>query len=323
MSTEERFRAEWLEWRRHGVGASDVAAIIGVSPYASAFSVWAEKAGLTSGPEESEVMEAGRWLELAIGPWFAHRTGLHVAEAQRQCVHPEHEWMRCTADGFVFDYSLSDGWDIADALGLLEIKTSAGWAKWEAVPLHYQTQGQWAMAVTGAAQVWFAVLHARRLGIYELPRNQADIDYLTEAASVFWHDHVLTGVPPDVDGSDATLATLKEMYPRHREGALAPLDDVQAAVTGLRAAREDKAAAEKAEKACKAIIAATMADAEEGTIGGVRVVTYRAQESRRLDAEALRARLPRVAERFTRTTTARIMRTPTPPVTPQPKEPAQ
>ena len=39
-------RAEWLAWRRSGIGASDVAGILGISPWASPFTVWADKLGL-------------------------------------------------------------------------------------------------------------------------------------------------------------------------------------------------------------------------------------------------------------------------------------
>ena len=36
VDTENLTREEWLEWRRHGIGGSDVSAIIGVSPFRTA-----------------------------------------------------------------------------------------------------------------------------------------------------------------------------------------------------------------------------------------------------------------------------------------------
>lgn len=36
-------RAEWLAARRHGIGASEVSAILGLNPYRSCFEVWAQK----------------------------------------------------------------------------------------------------------------------------------------------------------------------------------------------------------------------------------------------------------------------------------------
>jgi predicted phage-related endonuclease len=100
------------------------------------------------------------------------------------------------------------------------------------------------------------------------------------------------------------------MYPDSRPGTVQSLDDVQGAVIGLRAAREDLKAARQAEDECKAIIAATLADAEEGTIDGKTAVTYRSHDRRDIDVDRLRLRHPDIAERYTTVTTVRTMRTP-------------
>jgi predicted phage-related endonuclease len=75
-------RPVWLDWRRTRVGGSDVSAILGISNYGSPWSVWAEKVGLIGDEPSDELMEAGRWLEHAIAPWFSDRTGLHVIGTQ-------------------------------------------------------------------------------------------------------------------------------------------------------------------------------------------------------------------------------------------------
>ena len=36
-------RSEWLEARRAGIGASDIAAIMGISPWSTPFQIWASK----------------------------------------------------------------------------------------------------------------------------------------------------------------------------------------------------------------------------------------------------------------------------------------
>ena len=58
-------RAEWLRWRRSGIGASDIAALLGISPWASPFSVWADKLGLLPDEEldDDDVREFGRRLD--------------------------------------------------------------------------------------------------------------------------------------------------------------------------------------------------------------------------------------------------------------------
>lgn len=294
----------WLDWRRQGLGASDVAAILGLSPWASRWSLWADKTGLTRDQADTEDMEFGRWAELMIGPWFEHRTGLHVACQQERCEHPELSWARCTLDGRVFESPNSD-----QPLGVLEIKTVRSSAPWDEIPAHYQCQAQWQMFVTGAERVWFAVLHRRRLEVYQLERDEADIALIAAEAESFWSDHVVAGVAPDVDGSDATWRALTAVWPEHTPGVGVELgSDGAAWVQELLDARAGRRAAEKAENAAKARLAAALGDAEEGVVDGRRVVTFRAQTTKRLDADRLRRERPDVAAEFEKSTTVRVMR---------------
>jgi len=265
---------EWLAWRGQGVGASDVAAILGISPWASPWSVWATKAGLLAPPEPTAEMEAGHWLELAVGPWFAHRTGLHVAGEQTWCTHPEHAHHRCTVDGFVFE---SEHSDIADALGVLEIKTSQPGRAWDEVPAHYAAQCLWQMHVTGLDRVWVAVLRGRRLDILEMERDQAEIDFVVSRVDAFWERHVLTGTPPPVDGHRATLDALAQVWPEHTPGKAVDIDDLAHVLDDWRAAKDEQKAAREREKAAAAELIARLEDAEEGLVAGERAVTWRQQ----------------------------------------------
>lgn len=313
MAEVEQDRAAWLEWRRGGLGASDVAAVLGLSPWSSPWSLWADKVGLLGADSDDEAREFGRWAEHMIAPWFEHRTGLTVGCAQEQLVHPAAPWARCTLDGRVFD---GPGWTSrGDCLGGLEIKTDYLSRRWETIPAYYQAQGQWQCHIGEFERVWFPVLHGRRLEIYELERDDADIEFLVETAEAFWNDHVLAGVPPDVDGSEATMSALAEVYPAHTPGCTVVLDDEGIeAVADLAAARAEKKRAEQAERAAKAIIAAHLADAEEGTGPGAdeaqRLVSWRSQKRTDLDKGRLRAEHPDLYKDYETVTTMRVMRVP-------------
>ena len=162
--------AEWLQWRRGGIGGSEVAALVGLSPFASPMSVWASKTGLTGDIEDNEYMEFGRRAEPMIAPWFTDRTGLAIIGAQTQCEHPDNPTHRCTVDGFVVE---DDRATIAQALGVAEIKTTGD--DWTEIPDAYQCQGQWQMWVTGTHHCWFPTLHGRKFRIHEMPRDDRAI----------------------------------------------------------------------------------------------------------------------------------------------------
>ena len=269
-------RADWLTWRRGGLGGSDLPAVLGISPWSSPFAVWVDKVGLLPAEDdETDFMEFGRWAELMIGPWFASRTGLTVAGEQTWCSHPGEPWQRCTVDGFVLD---DPDACLADARGLMQIKTTAPGRRWEEIPAHIQAQEQWEMHVTGLDHVWLPVLHGRRLEVYELERDQDDIDMMIDRARSFWFDNVLAQQPPPIDGSDATERALKALYPEATPGKSIELDPDQ--WTDLRqlgnAKVTERAAAAQAKELTNRIRAA-MGDAYEGTIGGRRAVTLGTQ----------------------------------------------
>lgn len=302
---------EWLMWRRGGLGASDVAAVLGISPWASPYTMFLDKTGQRE-DEDTEAMEAGRMLEPAIGPWFEQRTGLVVMGEQMWCTHPEHEWARATLDGIVCESPEST---FADALGGLEIKTTSDpIAKWdEGIPAMYQAQAQWQMFVTGMERTWFAVLHANfglKLRTYELERDDIDIKLLLERCSKFWFDHVVARVPPEVDGHDATTEALKSLDADPDEDVVNldadPLVMIAIAQRGATKLRIKRAKAELAEYENR--IRAALGTATVGKSALAKSVTWKAQDETRIDPDALRARLPRVAARFSNTSTIRVLR---------------
>lgn len=265
-------RDEWLAWRRQGIGASDVAAILGISPWDSPWSIWADRLGLLPPKDVTEEMEAGHWLERSVGPWFAHRTGLTIVGEQVCCERPG-SIARCSVDLLVADGSANQG---ADAL--TQIKTAGFGKKWSTIPEHYQAQAQWEMYVTGIDVEFFAVLMGRRLDIHELKRDQADIDFMVERVDEFWNDHVVTGDPPPTDGSDATMRALAAVYPEATPGKSVELVGPDlAALQQWQDAKATKSAAVALEKEAAAMLQAALGDAEEATVGGQRVLTWREQ----------------------------------------------
>lgn len=266
-------RLAWLDWRRGGIGASDIAGILGISPWASPFSVWVDKLGLLPEETPSNVMKAGRWLELGVAPWFAEETGYEVAGEQTACQHQTDPIARCTLDGAVFTAAEHVAPD-----GGLEIKVQGPGRAWETIPAHYQAQGQWQMHVTGFERVYFAVLHGRFLDpSHTLDRDQADIDFMVARAAEFWAEHVLAGVPPAIDGSDATHQALSAVYPGDADRDRVDLGHLADVIAAHQLAKADEKAAKERAQLAANHIAAALGDHTEGEIGGELVVSWRPQ----------------------------------------------
>lgn len=292
-------RSDWHAWRRTGVGASDVAGIVGLSNWASPMSVWADKVGLSTDDRDSEEMEFGRRAEVMLGPWFTDRTGLHVVGEQTWCHNPTRPWMLCTVDGFVAD-DPGAPWDAL--LGVLEFKTS-GPGEWDEIPEAYQVQVQWQLGVTDYERAWVGALHGRRFRVYELDRDAEVLARLIEIVGEFWFNYVLPGVPPPVDDHEATAAVLNRLWPGRGEAVA--LDHLAGVVAELRDVRVTAKEVEARKRLLENEIKAALGDATVGLVDGERAVTWKPSTSTRIDLDALRERHPRAVTRFETPTTSR------------------
>ena len=89
---------EWLKIRKGYIGGSDAGAIIGLNPYASAFSVWAEKAGSVPEFEGNISTRVGTYLEDLVAKLFMEETGKTVQRLNFTIVNPAYPWACANID---------------------------------------------------------------------------------------------------------------------------------------------------------------------------------------------------------------------------------
>lgn len=243
---EPRSGDHFTDRRRTGIGGSDAGAILGLSSYASALSVWEEKRGLAPPFPVSERMVWGSRLERAILDGYAEDTGRRIRKGGRQMLrHPELPFVIGHPDALAEDR-------------LVEVKTTARLdERWGPdgsadVPPHVYAQVQHYMVLTGKRLADVAALEGgRQLHLYTVPE---DLDWqaaLIEAERDFWQ-LVETGQPPPPDGSDSARETLRRLYPRGiPEEIVAGLLQNEQAETYLTARAQEKHAHEIAEGAAQ------------------------------------------------------------------------
>lgn len=143
VETDGLSREEWLSYRRQGIGGSDAAAVLGISPFRTARDLYYDKRGISL-PDDNEnwvQKEVGTLLEDLVARIFAKKTGLKVFKRTCMFQHPHYPWMLADLDYLV---ELPDG-----TFAILECKTCNYNArdKWwyngaEIVPVHYEAQGR-------------------------------------------------------------------------------------------------------------------------------------------------------------------------------------
>ena len=198
---------EWLKIRKGYIGGSDAGAIIGLNPYNSAFSVWAEKTGQVPEFEGNTSTRVGTLLEDLVAKLFMEETGKQVQRLNFTVVNPAYPWACANIDREIIGEDAFLECKTTTSLGVLKkVRNGEFPDQWYAQVTHY-------LAVTGAKKAYLAVLvNNRDFYVFELERNEEEIKALMDAEREFWNDYVMTKKTPPVDGHSATSEAIKKIF---------------------------------------------------------------------------------------------------------------
>ena len=101
VSTLNMSREDWLDERRKSIGGSDAPAIIGLNPWASPYTVWADKLGKLPPKEDNEAMRLGRDLEDYVARRFTEATGKKVRRENFIITNPQYPFAHANVDRMV------------------------------------------------------------------------------------------------------------------------------------------------------------------------------------------------------------------------------
>ena len=119
-------REDWLEYRKKGIGGSDVAAIMGISPFATIRDLFYNKTGVQPVIQEEEesnwvAKEVGHRLEDLVAEIFSKKTGLEVFPVRVMFRHPLYPFMLADVDFFVCRMGHLRFWNVKPAIIMRKI----------------------------------------------------------------------------------------------------------------------------------------------------------------------------------------------------------
>lgn len=296
-------RDVWLKARRDGVGGSDVAALLGTSPWSTPMQVWLEKTGRTGGEQESERMRWGQLLEATVAAEWASRESCKVRRLGT-IADPHRPWRMASLDRAVIVPGT------LDAAALLEVKTTSERSASEMPDAElvdrYRVQANWYLGITGLDVAHLAVLVGGQELRTPLLRFDPDLwEESVQAADAFWRNHVLADAPPPVSPGDS--GALNGWGPADT-GAVAVADDGIGSLIGVR--RLVKAEHDSLEGDLELIDAAIKAHmgaaTELAAADGTSLATWREQRTTRIDTDRLKA--DGIYDDYIRRGTTRVLR---------------
>jgi putative phage-type endonuclease len=252
---------EWHAARAHRLGGSSIAAVLGLSPWQSPFSLWCQMAGLVEPEAQTTEQARGHYLEPAVAAWFADQHPEWDVFETGTWVNRDHRHQLANPDRLIRYYRPEGGWPVGwydiEVSALLEIKTDADGSDWgqpgtNEIPLYYRTQVQWYLDTLGLQRAHIAVLTGRlEFREYVVDYDPADAAFM-RAAAVEFLDSLLWGEMPDLDAHPATYESVRRLHPqiaaKNDPGADADVDD-GLAVEFLDALAEADSAADRAQLA--------------------------------------------------------------------------
>lgn len=271
---------EWLARRKSGIGGSDMAAILGISPWRTPLNVWLDKTGRAAEQPPTLSQEIGNYLEPLAAKKYEEETGRRVRKCNVLLKGAEDGDVRIgNVDRLCFCEDGKLPW--RKNLGVvtdraLEIKTTK-MDEWDDVPDYYKAQALHYMGMMPTVKAFdFPVLFVARgtMRIYTVERDDSVIRDMADAAKAFWNDYVLKDTPPPATNE----SDFKTLWPRHVEGKTAVAsEEVERAVREYR----DLAAKIKGEEAdldiWKLEIQKAMGDAEALVLpDGKKLATWKA-----------------------------------------------
>jgi len=269
-------QADWHAARLTGLGASEMATVLGLNPYRSALQLYAEKVGAIE-PEDlsdREAVQMGILLEPFVIDRYRERSGRWAERDGHLLRSREHAWATCTLDGKTIE-----GEPEPEKAWPLEVKTTGAFRAEDWVdgpPDVYMVQIQHQMMVVGTEKATIACLiGGQKLVWCDVPRDEQMIRKIIFHGQIFW-ERVQQKSPPPADGPGARDA-LRNLYPvddgntvelpRALLDVIDELDEVKAA--------EKEAGAKRA--ALEARIQEAMGNASRGIILGGATVTWKQQ----------------------------------------------
>lgn len=286
------------------IGGSDVAAILGISKWKTAYQLWLEKTGQAEDEPLDEkrerVFARGKRLEPIVLEMLTDETGIEITARNQRYVHPNFPFMACEIDAEAGDKNI-------------EIKTVHPFAakEWgdegtDEIPVWYTAQVMYGMEITGRSScIVAALIGADDLRIHVVEYDAETAVMVREKVREFWETNVLGMIAPE----PANLDDVRRMFSRDAGTEIIAGEPIQDSILRLKGISEQVKQLESESDELKLRVQSFMGDSAI-LIGsdGRKLATWKTQERKSLDQKALAAAHPEIVEQFKRASASRVFR---------------
>jgi putative phage-type endonuclease len=264
-------------FRATGIGGSDVAPILGLSPYKTPLDVYLSKTGHSEPLIDNAPMLWGRMLEQVIIDHYANVTGEKLTPGLLRFRHSEHHFMIANLDG------LTESKRIVEAK---TARTSDGWGEpgTDEIPIYYLTQVHHYLSVTDLEVADVPVLiGGSDFRIYTVKRDFEIENKIIENEYEFWQKVINLVPPTPVNESDVI-----KLFPSSIKDAIEATPEILNKIALLAHYKHQIKDFESLELQCQTELKTYMQNHDAITMDNKPLVTWKsAKDSKKTDWQAV------------------------------------
>lgn len=219
---------QWHAIRATTIGSSEVAALFGLSPYKTAYTLWHEKAGkvkVEDTGDDNDRMRWGKMLEPLIAKEVTRAMNWRLEPARIYWRHPTIERMGCSLDFDVLDHEWGPG--VVETKAVFEYESFKNEWNDDRAPPNYELQVQQQLACTGANWAGICVWVAQTASLRPVlirRRNDRVIGEIEKRVAAFWQS-IADDKPPPPTGTAAELDIVRELWPAREPKKIVSIGD--------------------------------------------------------------------------------------------------
>lgn len=287
--------------RQRYLGGSDVAAILGISPWRTPLDVYLDKVEgkRPDDPAKAQIFRRGARMEPYILDLLTEEHGIQIVNRGQRYRDQQHDFIAAEIDA---EAATGENIEVKSANQFAAKNWGAEWT--DEIPVYYTAQAMHGMMVHPADATIFPVLiGSDDFRVYRVERDEETIDAIRDKEVEFW-DRVQRRDPPPA----TTVSDVLRLFDRDAGTSIEADDAIMACVANLKEIKArikvDEDDAEELERRIKLYLG------EHSTLayGAKKLLTWKSQDTRRFDSTAFKAAHPGIYEKFTKTTTSRVLR---------------
>lgn len=287
--------------RQTYLGGSDVAGILGLSPWRTPLDVYLDKVEGSRPIDEAKakIFRRGTRMEPYILDLLTEEHGIQIINRGQRYRDKNHAFIAAEIDA-----EAASGENIEAKSANQFAAKNWGAEFTDEIPVYYTAQAMHGMMVKPAPATIFPVLiGSDDFRVYRVERDDETIAAIRDKEVEFW-DRVQRRDPPP----PSTVSDIERMFSRDSGLAIQASDEIVAVFNALKTMKSKAKMLDSEIEDAELQIKLFLGEAAILKFGAQQLCSWKSQTTKLFDLDLFRKKHPAISDKFTKTSTSRVLR---------------